>query len=323
MKTKMVVFLMLLCFLKGLGILEAAEISYPQKPIEINVAFAAGAGTDLGARMIAANSREYLGQEVVVLNKPGGSGMVGTTLISKAKPDGYTLGAISDGAMNSLPHLEKVSYKLEDFTFIAQYGILNMGIVVSSETHFNTLKDLIEFARANPNKLTISSTGVYSHPHIALASIARIEGLEIKIVPYSGAAPAVTAMLGGHVMGTVGASSGWENLLKAKKAKLLALMGAQRIDEYPGVPTLQELGYPMEFDAWYIIIGPKGIDKAIVAKLREAFKKAMDSPSFIKMAKELGIWVKTPLFDEELKTRQFQRYNKFAEIYKNLGVGIK
>src|SRR5512135_2287137 len=134
----------------------AAEPNYPTKPIEMTIGYAPGAGTDLGARMIAENSKKLLGQEVVCVNKPGGAGRVAITLISKAKSDGYSLAATTDGCVISAPHLEEVPYKpFEDFTFIAQYGTLDFGISVVSDSPFKTFKQVIEFARSNPEKLTM------------------------------------------------------------------------------------------------------------------------------------------------------------------------
>jgi tripartite-type tricarboxylate transporter receptor subunit TctC len=323
-QTGMVVFIIFVTFFYGPYISGAAEVNYPTKPIEILVSYSPGGGTDLGTRMIAEYSKKYLGQEVIVINKPGGAGRVGTTLIAKAKPDGYTIGAIADGSVVFSAQLEKVSYSpLEDFTFICQFGIMNIGIVVPAESPFRTINDLIKFARANPNKVTVSTLGVNGIPQVTVEALSHIEGVKIKPVPYSGAALAVTAMLGGHVMATAGASSGWASHLRAKKVRLLALIGDERVGLYPDVPTLKELGYPIVLDSWYVMLGPRNMEKAIVHKLGEAFKKAMDAPGFINMAKELEVWIEKPLFYDELKERLFQRYYNNAELFKKLGISVR
>ncbi|MFH1335327.1 MAG: tripartite tricarboxylate transporter substrate binding protein [Candidatus Zixiibacteriota bacterium] len=323
-QTGMVVFVIFVTFFYGPYISGAAEVNYPTKPIEILISYSPGGGTDLGSRVIAEHSKKYLGQDLIVINKPGGAGRVGTTLIAKAKPDGYTIGAIADGSVVFSSQLAKVSYNpLEDFTYICQFGIMNIGLVVPAESPFRTIKDFIEFARVNPNKLTVSTLGVNGIPQTTVEALSHIEGVKIKPVPYSGAALAVTAMLGGHVMATAGASSGWASHLRAKKVRLLALFGDERVALYPDVPTLKELGYPIVLDSWYVMLGPRNMEKAIVNKLGEAFKKAIDSPAFIKMAKKLEVWVEKPLFYDELKERLFQRYHNNAALFKQLGIGIK
>ena len=139
MKTAMAVFIV--CFVIFLSLNSmAADVAYPTRPVEMTIGYAPGAGTDLGARMIAENSKKHLGQEVVCINKPGGAGRVAITLISKAKSDGYSLAATTDGCIISAPHLESVPYKpFEDFTFIAQYGTLDFGVSVVSDSPFKTL----------------------------------------------------------------------------------------------------------------------------------------------------------------------------------------
>jgi tripartite-type tricarboxylate transporter receptor subunit TctC len=327
MKTGMIAFIVLLVVFTSfydLDFLMAAELSYPKRPIEIIVGYGPGGGTDLGVRAIAPNSKKFLGQELVILNKPGGAGRVGMTLLAKAKPDGYTLGAVTDTSIIMTPHLEKVPYKpIEDFTFITQYGVLNNAIVVLSDSPYRTLKELIEFARANPGKLTVGTAGAGSTGYVVFEAISLLEGLQIKLVPFSGAAAGVTALLGGHVMAATLASSGVSPHLQAGKIKLLALMGSERVDNFPGVPTLKEVGYPLEFQSWYIIAGPKNMEKPIVKKLDEVFRKAMESPEFIKLADELEIRAKNPLSCDELTQGIVRRYDTSGKLFKRLGMGIK
>jgi tripartite-type tricarboxylate transporter receptor subunit TctC len=299
--------------------------TFPTKPIEITVGYAPGAGTDLGARMIAEHAKNYLGQDIVCVNKPGGAGRVALTLIVKTKPDGYSLAATTDSSMIVVPHLEKVPYKpLEDLSFITQYGILDFGVTVLKDSPFKTFKDVIEYARANPEKLTMGIIGVGSSDHVAFQALAQLENIKIKFVPFTGAAPTMTALLGGHIMIASPASSGYAPYVKAGNARLLAVMGETRMEQYPDVPTLKELGYPdLVFQSWYVISGPKGIEKPIVDKLGNAFKKAMEAPEFIKLAKELEIYSKTTLQGDALMEGIARRDKSNAELFKKLGMGIK
>jgi tripartite-type tricarboxylate transporter receptor subunit TctC len=302
----------------------AAEPGYPTKPIEIVVGMTPGGGGDVGTRMLAENSKKYLGQDVIVVNKPGGNNKIAYTLVSKAKPDGYTLGGGADSAITLGLHLEKTAYKFEDFTYICQFGLLTNGFVVLPDSPLRSIKDVIEFARSNPDKLTISTLGSGSFSHMVWEYLAMVEGIKLKLVPFAGAAPAQTAVLGGHVM--VGSSSftGFSPFVRAKKLRLLAIANDQRMEDYPDVPTLKEQGYPtLVLNAFHIIIGPKNIDKAIVSRLAEAFKKGMEGPSFIKANKDLEMYEKNPISGDELREVMLRRYQRNEEFVKKLGLGMK
>jgi len=324
MKTKKAALLMFLSLFAILNVSMAAEPAYPTKPIEIIVGYAPGAFTDLASRKIAEDAKKYLGQEVIVSNKPGGGGRVGMTLVSKAKPDGYVLGAVTDSSVILLPFLEKVPYKpLEDFTFISHTGTIDFAVLVMQDSPFKTFKDMMDFARANPDKLTISTVGVGTTNHVAFEALSRLEGLKIKLVPFPGAAPAMTALLGGHVMVASTGASGYALHLKAKTVRLLAVMSEERFDEYPDAPTLKELAYPLVFQSWHIIFGPRNMDKAIVKKLSDVFGRTINSPDFIKFAQGLDTWAKKPLSGDELTEGIIQRSKKNEELFRKLGMGIK
>ena len=300
----------------------AAETAFPTRPIEITIGFAPGGGTDLGARMIAEYAKKILGADIVCINKPGGAGRVAITLISKGKPDGYSLAATTDGPFITAPHLEEITYKpFEDLTYICQYGILNYGISVVPNSPFKTFKEVIEFARANPDKLIIGIVGVNSGDHILLQALASFENLKIKFVPFQGAATTMTGLLGGHVMMASTASSGYAPHVKGKTARLLVTMGEERMEQYPDVPTLKELGYPtLVIQSWYAISGPKNIENSIVKKLINAFGKAMETPEFIKMAKDIETYTKNPLFGQELREGLIRRNKNNMEMYKKVGL---
>ncbi len=299
----------------------AAETAYPTRQIEMIIGFAPGAVTDLGARMIAEQSKKYLGQEIVCINKPGGAGRVAMTLMSKAKPDGYTLGATTSSCIVAAPHLEKVTYKFEDFTYIIQYGVLNFGISVVKDSPFKTFKDVIEFARANPDKLTVGIVGVNTTDHIALQALSQMENLKIRFVPFDGAAPTMTALLGGHIMIASTASSGYAPHLKAGTVRLLITYSEEPPEQYPDVPTIKEMGYPsLVIQSWYLIYGPKNMDPFIVKKLENVFGKAMQTSEFKKLADHLEIYTKKPLSGEELTKALMKQYKNNAELYRKIGL---
>ncbi|MFH0811509.1 MAG: tripartite tricarboxylate transporter substrate binding protein [Pseudomonadota bacterium] len=324
MKTRLMVLLVFFGLFCVLNFSMAAERAYPTKPIDMIIGFSPGAGADLGTRLIAENSKKLLGQEMIIQNKPGGGGRAPWILVPKATPDGYTLGGGPDSALMVAPFLEKVPYKIEDFSFIIQYGVLDFGIVVSQDSPLKTFKDLVEFARANPDKLTVGTLGESSSGQLTFEILARTEGLKIKLVPFSGAAPAVTALLGGHIMVTSTGSSGYAQQVKGKMARILAVTSEERLDDCPEVPTLKELGYPsLVFQNFYVLFGPKNMEKAIVEKLRQAFMKAIESPDFVKLANTLQIFVKKPLSGNELSETMIRRYKDNGELFKRMGMGVK
>jgi tripartite-type tricarboxylate transporter receptor subunit TctC len=311
------------CFLVSIVPI-ASGAEYPTKPIEIAVGYASGAFTDVATRMIFENSKKYLGQEAIIYNKPGGGGRVAMTLVSKAKPDGYTIGTSTDSGVTLLPFLEKVPYKpLEDFTFISQIGSLHNGIIVLTDSPFRSFKDLIEFAKANPGKLTVGTPGVGTSPYIAFEAISFLEGIKINIVPFTTGHIGLTNLMGGHIMANSSAGSGWSAQVRAKKVRLLAVMSDERISEYPEVPTLKELGYPIVFQSLTIMFGPPNMDKAIVNKLVEFIKKMIDSPEYIKYAKSVDNWAEKTLHGEALKAVIVERSKKNEDLLKKLGMAIK
>jgi tripartite-type tricarboxylate transporter receptor subunit TctC len=325
MKRGIIGLLIPLALTWGPDVSRAADPGFPTRPIEITVGYSPGGGTDLGARMVAEMAKKDLGQDVVCINKPGGAGRLAMTLVSKAKPDGYSLGATTDSPIILSPHLEKMPYKpFEDFTFLIQYGILDFGIAVLPDSPLKTFKDMIDFARANPEKLTVSVTGQGTTNYYAFEAIALLEKVKIKIVPFTSVVPAFTALLGGHVMVASTASSGYAQYVKSKTVRLLAVMSEERMPQYPDVPTLKELGYPsLVFQSWYILTGPKNMEKPVVTRLTDAFRKAMETPEYKKLASDLEIWAEKPLEGNQLKEGMIRRSENNAEIFEKLGMKPK
>jgi tripartite-type tricarboxylate transporter receptor subunit TctC len=324
MKTKAIVPVVILAFFYGLSSSMAAETAYPTRPVEITVASAPGGGTDLGVRAIADRAREYLGQEFTVINKSGGGHKVTMVLVSKAKPDGYTLGAVSDDVVNFAPFLERLHYSPLEYNFLSNYGRLDVGIYVANDSPFKTVKEIIQFARANPGKLSFGVGEVNSRVHIGLMALAQMEKLTVNIIPFLGAAPTMMAVLGGHVMVGATGASGWARQVKGKQVRLLSLLSEDRLDEYPGIPTMKELGYPaLVLPGRYIIVGPKNMERSVVEKLQGAFKRAMQTPNFIKIASEAGIYDKKIMVGDELKTALVETYNSSGKLIRSLGITPK
>jgi tripartite-type tricarboxylate transporter receptor subunit TctC len=304
------------------SVVMAAEDNYPARPVEIVVQSAAGGGTDLQTRLMAEKAKQMLGQEFMVTNKSGG-GRVVLTLIAKSKDDPYLLGAMTDGAVTLAPHVEKINYEPFDYTFIAQFGTLDFGVFVRPDSPFKTFKELLDYAKANPGKLTMGITEVNSGNHLALLAVCQRENIKMSFVPFMGANPTTLALLGGHVMAASSASSGFARQVKAKQVRLLCMMSDERAEEFPDAPTLVELGYPgFVFQSWYLMVGPKNMDKAAAKKLADTYRKAMESPEFKKLASDLVTYTSKPLFLDDLKKALRERYEFNRELVKSLGIKV-
>jgi tripartite-type tricarboxylate transporter receptor subunit TctC len=259
----------------------AGAQDYPTKPITLIVPWPAGGSTDLSMRALAESASKVLGQPIAIDNKAGGSGTVGpATMAASAKPDGYTIAQIPITVFR-LPLMQEVSWDpAKDFTYIVHLTGYTFGVTTSAEGPFKKWQDVVDYAKANPGKVTYATPGAGSSLHIGMEQIAAMAGVKLTQVPFKGGAETNAAVLGQHTM-LQADSTGWKPLVDAGKLRLLMIWTASRSPNYPDVPTLKELGYPMVYDSPFGIAGPKGMDPKIVAKLHDAFKKAIDDPAVI------------------------------------------
>ncbi|EGP08458.1 tricarboxylate transport protein [Bradyrhizobiaceae bacterium SG-6C] len=266
--------------LAALGGIAVAQ-DYPTKPITLIVPWPAGGSTDVVLRAMAEVASKDIGQPIIVDNKAGGGGTVGpATMAASAKPDGYTISQIPIPVLR-LPLMQDMSWDAgKDFTYILNLTGYTFGVTTNSESQFKTWKDVVEFAKANPGKVTYATPGSGTSLHIGMEQIAAIAGIKLTQVPFKGNAESNAAVLGNHTMLQVDAS-GWKPLVEAGKLRLLMVWTEKRAPSFPDVPTLTELGYPLVIDSPWGLAGPKGMDPKIVARLHNAFKKAIDAPSVI------------------------------------------
>lgn len=257
--------------------------AYPSKPITMVVPWPAGGSTDVVMRAISEAAAKHLGQTIVVDNKPGASGTLGPAVVAaNAQPDGYTLAQMPITVMR-LPLMQKTAWDaLKDFTYIVHLTGYTFGITTKADGQFKTWQEVVEYAKANPGKVTYATPGAGTSLHIGMEQIAAHSGIKLTHVPFKGGAETNAAVLGGHT--TLQAdSTGWKPLVDAGQLRLLAIWTAERSKNWPQAPTLKELGYPFVFDSPFGIAGPKGMDPAVVKTLHDAFKKAIEEPSVINM----------------------------------------
>ena len=253
-----------------------AEPKYPTKPLRLIVPFAAGGPTDVVCRKLADLAGKDLGQEVIVENKTGMGGAVGSRFVAFSKPDGYTIGSLGSASVVIHPHIgAKLDFDpVTDFSFIAQYAVADHPLAVAVESPLKTFKDFIEEGRKR--QMTFASMELIA-ASVAVSRLALMAKINLKLVPFGGAAPAVTACLGGHTDAVV--SSGLYEYVRSGKLRLLAQTTGERNKEFPDVPTLKDLGYNVEARAFYGIIAPKGLPESIRARLEKAFTAAIQDPS--------------------------------------------
>ena len=263
-----------------IGVSAGAQ-DYPTKPITLIVPWPAGGSTDLSMRAIADSASKVLGQPITIDNKAGGSGTVGpATMAAASKPDGYTIAQLPITVFR-LPLMQEVSWDpAKDFSYIIHLTGYTFGVTTNAESQFKKWQDVIDFAKANPGKVTYATPGTGTSLHIGMEQIAALAGIKLTQVPFKGGAETNAAVLGQHTM-LQADSTGWRPLVDAGKLRLLMVWTSVRSPNFPDVPTLKELGYPMVYDSPFGIAGPKGMDPKIVAKLHDAFKKALDDPAVI------------------------------------------
>ena len=295
----------------------AAMAEYPEKTITIYCCFSPGGTVDTSTRALTPSVEKTLGQNIVIVTKDGGSGTVGLALLEGEKPDGYTLATSTSTGIVRIPLTRKTTYKpLSSFTFVYAYSGAVSGLLVKSDSPFKTFKDMVEYARQNPGKVTYSTTGAGSPMHLIMELIGMKEKIKWVHVPYKGTAPAEIAALGGHVDAV---SAG--DMSKALSGQMRALLmhTKERYDKLPDVPTTLELGYDYYNDTVFSVFGPPGMDPAVVKKLEDAFAKAQETPAWAQWLEQTG-QVTVKMRSTEYTKFLHEAWDREIKIQKSLGL---
>lgn len=264
----------------------AAMAGYPEKPVTMYCVFSPGGTGDTSIRVLAAGAEKIFKQPITVVTKDGGTGTVGLALLAAEKPDGYTLSMATSTGIVRVPLARKVTYKpLASFTPIYAYAAAASGLMVRPDSPFKTMKDLIEYARQNPGKITYSTLGAGSPMHLIMEVIAMKENIKWVHVPYKGTAPAETAAMGGHVDAV--SAGDMHNALNGQLRALL-MHTKDPYDRLPGVPTTMQLGYNCYNDTLFSVFGPAGIDPAVVKKIEDALENAQATPAWKEWLDQFG-----------------------------------
>ena len=262
-----------------------AQESYPSRPITIVAPFPPGGVADLTARPVAAAMEKVLKNPVGVVNKTGAAGAVGMQFVATSKPDGYTL-LLALSSISIIPEADKLfgrqpAYTVDQLVPIALVSADATVLVVRAESPWKTAKDFIDDPRRRPGEISFSSSGIYGTLHMAMELLSHAAGIKLRHVPHAGAAPALTAILGGHVDALASGPAVVLPHIKAGKLRALAGWGDKRVAALPDVPTFKELGYPgAEFYIWAGLFAPKGTPEPVLARLRDAMRTAVADPDF-------------------------------------------
>jgi tripartite-type tricarboxylate transporter receptor subunit TctC len=298
------------------ALVSSADVKYPDRPVKLIVNFSAGGPTDIVSRKLADLVGPYLSQVVIVENKPGAGGVVGLRFALKSKPDGYTISNLSPSQIVIAPHFTEVDYDpITDITPIIQFSFADQPLAVPMNSPIKTFKEFIEEARKR--EVTIAGSGLAT-ADIMMNRLAAVEKVKIKMVPFGGTSPCLTAVLGGQTDAIL--NSGYYEHVRSGKLRLIVQVTGLRNKEFPQIPTLKELGYDIEATAFQGIVAPNGLPEQVRKKLEEAFTRAVHDPSFAQMLHSAS-WTFFYRNSEDFGNHIREVYKRSEKECRELGLG--
>ncbi|MDR0386875.1 MAG: tripartite tricarboxylate transporter substrate binding protein [Treponema sp.] len=267
---------------------DSGGAQYPTRNITMICPWAAGGGTDAILRALSAAAEKQLGVTVTVENRTGGGGAIGHAAIKNARSDGYTMGMITF-ELNSLPQQGLIDFTYQDFDPLIRVNADAATLTVKADAPYNSVAEFVEYAKAHPGEISIGNSAPGSVWHIGAGLLANETGIDVKHIPFEGAAPAVTALAGGHIQAVSVSLAEVKSQLDAGNVKCLGIMDTKRSVLYPNIPTFIDQGYNITYATWRGIALPKGIDPAVRKTLEDAFTAAMQDDAFVTQAKNLNL----------------------------------
>jgi len=265
-----------------------AQDNFPSKPITLIVPAGAGGSHDLTARAVTTAAAKYLGQPMLVELKPGGGGAIGTEVVFQAAPDGYTLLTGGPNWNSTLPAVEGRSHGPDDLAPVCRFNYSPVMVAAKLDAPYQTFKDMLEWAKANPGKLVFGNAGPWSQADLTWKQISKATGIESRNVPHDGGGPSTVALIGGHVDVAINPTTTFFSAIESKQIRPLAVLSDERDPNFPDVPTAKEEGVDVTYDLWRGILAPKDTPEPIIQKLSDACKQMMEDPEVVAMIEKLG-----------------------------------
>lgn len=306
-----------------LSVSSALADDYPSRPVTIIVPFGPGGGVDTNTRALTPYLEKYLGENVIVENRGGGGGISGHTLGAMAKPDGYTLTMVSTGICSGPWTIKNLKFSPESFEYIGQVSFVPNFLVVNIKSPWKNLKELIDYAKANPGKLTTPHMDGWTSSTIADARFTYLTGVDTKVVGgFKSGAANLASILGGHTNYSFNNTNEVLPHSAAGTIRVLAVAAPTRSAFLPDVPTFRELGYDDTSGVFRALAAPKGTPKPVLEKLDKALKAAMQDPNLPADFKKVGLTVDY-LGPRETEAFVMSTYNQLGELFKKMGIAIK
>lgn len=298
--------------------LGAQAADYPTRQVELVVPYAAGGGTDLVARAYGEAMKKHFPQSIGVTNKTGGGGALGLTDIVRARPDGYKIGLVTVEA-TTLPALGMVQFTAADFKPIARLNAEPSAITVKADAPWNTVEEFLDYAKKNPGKVRIGNSGTGAIWHLAAAALEDKTGAKFNHIPFDGAAPAMTSLLGGHIEAVTVSPAEVSPHVAAGALKILAVMSDKRVKAFDKVPTLKERNIDLSIATWRGVAVPKNTPKNVVDALTVATQKAAAEPTFIATLEKLNL---TPAYQSSADFEKTMQHDAayFKTLIEKLGL---
>jgi tripartite-type tricarboxylate transporter receptor subunit TctC len=299
-------------FLQLIASAQAAE--YPSRTIKMIIPFAPGGGSDTLGRVLAEKMGSELGVSVIVENKPGASSIIGTELVAKAAPDGYTL-LLTNGAIASNPTFFKLPFDTQNLSAITKVANAPQLLVANPAAPFKNLKELFAYAKVNPGKVTIGTAGAGQISHLAAELLEKSSGTEMIMVHYKGSGGALTDLLGGQINMSFGTAPGLMQFIRNGKVNPIAVSSAQRMPTLPNVPSIAEVLPGYDISNWFGIFAPPQTPKPIIDRIYQSVQKALATPELSKKFSEEGfdiVAVPPDRFEKSFK-QEIVYWQKFAK----------
>ena len=289
---------------------------FPTKQIQIIVPWAREGATDVTFRALAAPTAKYLGKAIIVVNRPGGGGVVGYTEAAQATPDGHTLvSAIT--ALTTLPHEGKAIFSYKSFDPIINITTDPLMFLTKPDAPWKDLKEFISYVKQNPNIVTVGNSGAGGSVHLAARAFEKVAGVKFNHIPFFGGGPSVAALIGDNVKVICVSPPEGIPELEARKLKILALFADKRLAMFPDVPTVKEQGINFAMAMWRGLAAPKGTPPDVLKKLHDAFKQGMEDAAFKKSAADMAVSIHY-LGPEEFGKLMASEDNLYADLVNNL-----